>query len=101
MKHIKLLVISFAFAASAFAREETVFDEIWEFDAENEAANTIDGDYTPPYDINTLIDVSNGSLNVTGHFENKGVTTIRGANSINADGTTVKSEYSFNATSTN
>lgn len=102
MKNIKLFIpILSIFAVSAFAQEETVFDEIWEFDSENEAANTIDGDYTAPYDINTLIDVSNGSLTVTGHFENKGITTIKGANTISADGTTTQSEYSFNATGTN
>lgn len=77
-----------------------VYAETWSYDPSNPEANIVNGDYIPTSD-NLIIDVSMGNLEVTGHFENKGLTTIIGSNSIGSDGSLNKSGYKFIMTSTN
>ena len=76
------------------------FAETWSYDPSNPENNVVDGDYSPSGEDLT-IDVSAGNLEVLGHFENKGITTIKGSNSIGADGSLNKSDYKFVMTSTN
>ena len=77
-----------------------VYAETWSYDPSNPEANIVNGDYIPTSD-NLIIDVSMGNLEVTGHFENKGITKIIGSNSIGSDGSLNKSGYKFIMTSTN
>lgn len=76
------------------------FAETWSYDPSNPENNVVNGDYMPTGD-DLIIDVSEGNLEVAGHFENKGVTIIKGSNSIGADGSLIKSGFSFAAKNTN
>ncbi len=90
----KLLTILPLVALSA-----TTFAETWSYDPSNDINNTLEDNLTPTGEM--IIDVTEGSLAVTGHFENKGTVTIQGANTIDAAGNVTKSEHVFDISTQN